>query len=69
MGGESCLCDALTLSGLGVSAGMALQADDLVNNGGTHSSQSVGLSTALLVSLLYEPEGSRQPARVLQQCS
>ena len=39
MGAVSCLCDVLILSGLGVSAGMALQADDLVNNGGTHSSR------------------------------
>ena len=62
MGGVSCLCDALTLSGLGVSAGMALQADDLVNNGGTQVLRA-------LLSLLYEPEGSRQPARMLQQCS
>ena len=58
--------DALTLSCLGVSAGMALQADDLVNNGGTHSSRW-SLGTALF--MLYEPEGSRQPTHVLQQCS
>ena len=66
MDGLSCRCNGLTSSGVGVSTGKALQAEDLVNNGGTHSS-TAGLRA--LRSLLYEPEGSRLPARVLQQCS